>query len=200
MPFLRVALDLPIPELFDYRLPEGAGDAQAWLGRRVLVPFGRKTLVGVVLEIAEHSAIDPARVKTARDVLRDTPALPGSWLTLLRFCAGYYQHPLGAAVLAALPAKFKMPPRFRSAALDPPGLDRRTDRGSGTGTGQSHARRNPGAGAALRLRAGRRQPQGAALPRRVAAQRPAGARARARCWKWRSRANSIRNSAPRPTR
>jgi primosomal protein N' (replication factor Y) len=109
MPFLRVALDVPIPELFDYGLPEGAGDPQEWLGRRVLVPFGRKTVIGVVLEIADRSAIDPARVKIAREVLRDTPPLPGTWLALLRFCAGYYQHPLGAATLAALPAKFKLP-------------------------------------------------------------------------------------------
>ena len=40
MPFLRVALDVPIPELFDYRVDDGADS----LGRRVIVPFGRKSL------------------------------------------------------------------------------------------------------------------------------------------------------------
>ena len=42
MAFLRVALDVPIPELFDYRFePQTAGASpEECLGRRVIVPFG----------------------------------------------------------------------------------------------------------------------------------------------------------------
>ena len=108
MPYLRVALDVPIPQLFDYRTDDGGG----CLGRRVIVPFGRKSAVGVVLEVAQESSFDPAKVKPVREVLIDTPPLPASWLALLRFCAGYYQHPLGAAALAALPGKFKLAQAF----------------------------------------------------------------------------------------
>lgn len=114
MAFLRVALDVPIPELFDYRFEARAGwpALEDCLGRRVIVPFGRKNLVGVVLEVAQESAIDPAKLKAVREVLVDTPPLPAPWLQLLRFCAGYYQHPLGAAALAALPGRFKAAQAF----------------------------------------------------------------------------------------
>ena len=108
MPFLRVALDVPIPALFDYQVVDGAD----CLGRRVIVPFGRKSLVGVVLEVADTTDFDPAKVKAVREVLRDTPPLPAAWLELLRFCASYYQHPLGAAALSALPGKFKLAQAF----------------------------------------------------------------------------------------
>jgi primosomal protein N' (replication factor Y) len=93
-------------------MPVDAGDLQDCVGRRVLVSFGRKNALGVVLAVTEQSAIEAAKVKTAREVLRDMPPLPETWLALLRFCAGYYQHPLGAAALAALPAKFKQPQVF----------------------------------------------------------------------------------------
>jgi primosomal protein N' (replication factor Y) len=114
MAFLRVALDVPIPELFDYRFDVEAGGrpAEDCQGRRVIVPFGRKSMVGVVLEVSLESAIDPAKVKPVREVLADTPPLPAAWLELLRFCASYYQHPLGAAALAALPGKFKVAQAF----------------------------------------------------------------------------------------
>jgi primosomal protein N' (replication factor Y) len=114
MAFLRVALDVPIPELFDYKFEARAGwpALEDCLGRRVVVPFGRKNLVGVVLEIAAESQIDPAKLKAVREVLVDTPPLPAQWLQLLRFCASYYQHPLGAAALAALPGRFKVTQAF----------------------------------------------------------------------------------------
>ncbi|MDB5804092.1 MAG: primosomal protein [Betaproteobacteria bacterium] len=114
MAFFRVALDLPLPELFDYSagMADWGADGSAGLGRRVIVPFGRKSSVGLVLEATPESTFDPARIKPVREILRDTPPLPPAWLELLRFCAGYYQHPLGAAALAALPAKFKTAQAF----------------------------------------------------------------------------------------
>ncbi|HEX4328672.1 MAG TPA: primosomal protein N' [Burkholderiales bacterium] len=114
MAFLRVALDVPLPELFDYAVGDAAfgADGRDCLGRRVIVPFGRKSAVGLVLDVARESAFDPARIKPVREIISDTPPLPPAWLELLRFCAGYYQHPLGAAALAALPAKFKTDQAF----------------------------------------------------------------------------------------
>ena len=54
MSIIRVALDVPVAKLFDYR----ARDATAAdIGRRVLVPFGRKTAVGVIVELAHSTAV-----------------------------------------------------------------------------------------------------------------------------------------------
>jgi primosomal protein N' (replication factor Y) len=96
---VRVALDIPLPTLFDYRALDGAV-----AGSRVLVPFGRKQIVGIVMECAADSELAATRIKPVLHVFDDVAPLPADLLALLRFCSDYYHHPLGATVLSALPA------------------------------------------------------------------------------------------------
>jgi primosomal protein N' (replication factor Y) len=104
MPVVRVALDVPLSTLFDYLL---SVDLPAEIGQRVLVPFGRKHVVGIVIELAESSELAVERIKPVEQVLDDVPPLPAELLTLLRFCSDYYHHPLGMTVMAALPARLR---------------------------------------------------------------------------------------------
>ncbi|MBU1236473.1 MAG: primosomal protein N' [Gammaproteobacteria bacterium] len=100
MTFVQVALDVPLPRLFDYR----ADDASvADIGRRVTVPFGSGTKTGLIVGIAEISDQPPEKLKPAEAVLRDMPPLPADWLALCEFCGRYYQHPLGQVMAFALP-------------------------------------------------------------------------------------------------
>jgi primosomal protein N' (replication factor Y) len=112
MSIVRVALDVPLHTLFDYRL---AGNAVP--GQRVLVPFGRKQRVGVVVECAATSELDAKRIKPVLQVLDEAPLSP-DLLALLRFCSDYYHHPLGATVMAVLPARLRSgrPATFKEAA------------------------------------------------------------------------------------
>jgi len=105
MSVLRVALDVPLATLFDYARAE---DAAACVGDRVVVPFGTRSRVGVVVEEGESSAIAAGKLKRVTRVLEDAPRLPAQWLELMRFLAAYYQRPLGETVIGALP------PRLRS--------------------------------------------------------------------------------------
>jgi len=102
---LRVALDVPVATLFEY-----ASDADRRIapGDRVVVPFGARERVGVVLELAAASTISASRLKPVVRVLEGAPRLPQDWLAQMRFLAGYYQRPLGETVASALP------PRLRS--------------------------------------------------------------------------------------
>ena len=102
---MRVALDVPLPRLFDYAVPSGAEPA---CGDRVTVQLGRRNQTGVVIEADIASDVALGRLKTIIDVRRDAPRLPADWLELMRFLASYYQRPLGETVVAALP------PRLRS--------------------------------------------------------------------------------------
>lgn len=104
MSILRVALDVPVAKLFDYLAPEANA---ADVGRRVLVPFGRKTAVGVIVELAQSTAVPAERLKEAIRILRDLPRLAAEDLRLLRFAADYYHHPLGAVVMGALPTRLR---------------------------------------------------------------------------------------------
>jgi primosomal protein N' (replication factor Y) len=99
---LRVALDTPLRSLFDYRAPP-RGTGIVGPGCRVRVPFGRRTTVGIVVETADHSDIDPAKLRSALELIDPAPVLDATLLALLRWCADYYHHPIGEVLAAALP-------------------------------------------------------------------------------------------------
>ena len=100
MPILRVALDIPLPRLFDYL----CDDAQpADIGCCVRVPFGHGEKTGVIIDVAGQSDQTPGKLRQAGGILRELPALPPDWLELATFCSRYYQQPLGEVVAMALP-------------------------------------------------------------------------------------------------
>ena len=100
MNIVRIALDLPLPRLFDYL----AGDSdESDIGRRAIVPFGKGSKTGVIIGLAEASEQPAEKLKPVTAILRDMPALPPDWLALCEFCARYYQSPLGEVTSFALP-------------------------------------------------------------------------------------------------
>ncbi len=106
-PVLQVALPVPLPRLFDYGVPPGAPPpTQADVGRRIRVPFGPRTLVGVVAGIGPP---DPARAapKSAVDWLDAAPLLHGELERSLRWLARYTHAPLGEVFATALPAALR---------------------------------------------------------------------------------------------
>jgi primosomal protein N' (replication factor Y) len=103
MDYVRVALDVPLNSLFDYR----ADNAAIGVGNLVLVPFGRKIVVGVVMAISDSTALDPARVRSIIGLVQGAPALPAEILSILQFCSDYYHHPIGEVVLNALPTRLR---------------------------------------------------------------------------------------------
>jgi primosomal protein N' (replication factor Y) (superfamily II helicase) len=124
MTFVRIGLDVPVSRLFEY----SASDATAAdVGRCVRVPFGRRSALGVILDIASASTIAAERVKPVSAILRDAPGFSAADLRLLRFAADYYHYPLGQAVMAALPGRLKRggtpPPVETSYALTSAGRD-----------------------------------------------------------------------------
>jgi primosomal protein N' (replication factor Y) len=121
---LRVALDIPLPTLFDYRAEDAT---RADIGYRVLVPFGAKRLVGLIVDVATESELPASRLRTAEKILRDVIPLERGWLDLVNFCSSYYQRPLGEVVAAALPPRLRTsrpgPGAPRDYALAPAGRD-----------------------------------------------------------------------------
>ncbi|MEO6925034.1 MAG: primosomal protein N' [Rhodanobacter sp.] len=97
---LRVALPLPLPTLFDY-LPPVAGEPR--VGSRVLVPFGRGKLVGVVVESAVETRLDSKRLKQALRLLDDEALLDAELMHTLAWAAEYWLGAPGEACANALP-------------------------------------------------------------------------------------------------
>ena len=102
MPIVRVALDVPLSTLFDYTVTD---DIAVAIGQRVTVPFGRRQLVGVVMDRIATTDVPPERIKPVTKVLLDSAPLSAELLELLRFCSDYYRHPIGQTVLSALPVR-----------------------------------------------------------------------------------------------
>ena len=98
---LKVAVSVPLSRLFDYLPPSGATPVLP--GSRVLVPFGRQKLVGVVLASDETSDLPGNKVRRCDAVLDAAPILSDGDLRLISFTSSYYHHPIGEVVAAALP-------------------------------------------------------------------------------------------------
>ncbi len=96
---VRIALNRPLRRLFDYLSPAGISLAP---GQRVRVPFGRQSAIGLVVE-TDTPTPDTFTLKTVEQPLEDWPALPPETLTLLKWAARYYHHPLGECLFMALP-------------------------------------------------------------------------------------------------
>jgi primosomal protein N' (replication factor Y) len=104
---------VPLPKLFDYVLPEGV---EAFPGDRVVVPFGARERVGVVIDNVE-SALERGALKEVKAIRDDAPRLPSEWLAFMGFLAGYYQRPLGETVVSSLPPRLRSPKPLPKKAL-----------------------------------------------------------------------------------
>jgi primosomal protein N' (replication factor Y) len=103
---LRLALPLPLPQLFDYLPPLGTFPQSDWVGRRAVVPFGRKRLVGIIAELGAPAPELPA-LRAAERVLDAAPLFHAELWQSLQWAARYYQRPLGEVLAAALPGAMR---------------------------------------------------------------------------------------------
>ena len=98
---VSVAVALPVHDIFSYSIPAHFA-AHACPGKRVLVPFGRRTVTGYLIGPARET--DPLEIKHILDVLDDTPLFPATMIPFFKWIAAYYMHPLGQVINTALPA------------------------------------------------------------------------------------------------
>ena len=98
----RIALPLPVDQLYSYRVPD---HFSRWIrpGRRVVVPFGRRKLAGVVVEEGREADLANVRARDILDVDVELPPLSDELLELTRWIATYYMCSWGEAIRAALP-------------------------------------------------------------------------------------------------
>src|SRR5689334_4968233 len=132
---LRLALPSPLRRLFDYRAPAGVLRAQLHPGMRLRVPFGRREMIGILVEVTNTSEVPAEKLKPALALLDATPPLPPALFKLCLWTSQYYQHSLGDTLSWALPVLLRQgelaetrQERFWSAApgasLDDPRIAR----------------------------------------------------------------------------
>lgn len=102
-PILKIALDVPLDRIFDYL----SGGKVAKIGQRVLVPFGRRSQIGVVVGTADTSEFAIEKLKLVTQIFSEELPIDAETLSLVKFSADYYQYPYGQALLSALPARLR---------------------------------------------------------------------------------------------
>jgi primosomal protein N' (replication factor Y) len=100
---LRLALPSPLRRLFDYRAPAGVRREQLQPGMRLRVPFGRREMIGILVEVTDTSEVPAEKLKPALALLDTTSPLPPALFKLCLWTAQYYQHSLGDTLNWALP-------------------------------------------------------------------------------------------------
>jgi primosomal protein N' (replication factor Y) len=143
---LKIAVPVPVRGVFDY-LPPATADLEALRpGVRIEVPFGRRRKIGVLLDVAEASEVDPRRLRQVLAVLDEAPLLSAGDLKLLAWASRYYHHPIGEAVASAFTVLLR---KGESAARET--VRRLCPAGFGSPDAEEAVRRAPRQAALLRM-------------------------------------------------
>ncbi len=105
--YFRIAIPTPLRRHFDYLIPANLQANLPNAGVRVKVPFGRQTLIGILLEIVHETDVPAQKMKPIIEVLDKHPVFNSELLQLLRWCTLYYHHPVGEVMQNALPVKLR---------------------------------------------------------------------------------------------
>lgn len=99
---VRVALDTPADDCFDYLADDGVAP-----GELVVVPFGKRQVVGVAVARVDESDVPADRLRPIVQRIGWMPPLSAEWIALARFSARYYHRRLGEVMLPALPPSLR---------------------------------------------------------------------------------------------
>ncbi|WP_439106256.1 primosomal protein N' [Congregibacter sp.] len=100
---LRVAAPVPLRRPFDYLAPEGQSQGSLRPGMRLRVPFGKREITAILLEVVEEASVDAEQLRPALSTLDAEPLLGPSMIALCSWSSDYYQHPIGEVFSAAIP-------------------------------------------------------------------------------------------------
>ncbi len=99
--FIDVAVELPVDRIFTYNVPD-ALSSQVEIGKRVLVPFGKRVVTGFCLGFRESPEMKG--IKDILDVLDEEPIFDEKRLSFFQWMASYYFAPVGAVLSLICPA------------------------------------------------------------------------------------------------
>ncbi|OEK03715.1 primosomal protein N' [Roseivirga sp. 4D4] len=105
--FADVALPLPIPQLFTYRIPDEFLELLQ-PGIRVIVQFGRQKVVTGIIDNIHQNAPEIYVAKPILDILDAEPVVTNQQTQLMKWMAGYYMCTLGEVLNAGLPSGLKL--------------------------------------------------------------------------------------------
>jgi primosomal protein N' (replication factor Y) (superfamily II helicase) len=104
--YCEVALPVPLRATFTYAVPDSY-DREALVGRRVVVPFGRRAMIGLALTESD-CAPGVRHIKELVDLMDPVPAIPAKLIELGHWISRYYVAPIGETFRAMLPPEVEL--------------------------------------------------------------------------------------------
>ena len=99
MNFVDIAIPSPLHSTFTYKNNTG----KILVGRRVLVEFGKRKLIGIVTADRKDFKAE-YKIKEVLQVLDDHPTFSKKQLLKVEKISKYYMHPIGIVLEAFLPS------------------------------------------------------------------------------------------------
>jgi primosomal protein N' (replication factor Y) (superfamily II helicase) len=96
--FVDIAVPVAVDKTFTYRVPSEL-QSVVQLGIRVTIPFGNRTLVGVITKIKELTDVEG--VKSIKEIIDINPILPFDLFKTTRWMSEYYFSPWGEVLKSA---------------------------------------------------------------------------------------------------
>ena len=100
---LHIAIPTPLRRSFDYLPPANVSKEQLQAGQRLLVGFGKRQVVGLLLGLSDNSDFPIERIKPALELIDKSPILSPDLLSLGHWASHYYHHPIGDVFSQMLP-------------------------------------------------------------------------------------------------
>ncbi len=97
--FVDIAVPVAVDKLFTYLVPTELHEV-VQRGKRIVAPFGKRTIVGIIANISHQSSI--RGLKSIHDVLDAEPVISTEQFRLAEWIAEYYFAPLGEVLKSML--------------------------------------------------------------------------------------------------
>ena len=104
-----IILPLAIADVYTYNIPEAllpiANRQSPIIGCRVLVPLGKKSIIGIIYSQHEGELPASVKVRDALQIVDESPIITAEQLKLWEWLSSYYMCTLGEVMAAALPSE-----------------------------------------------------------------------------------------------
>ncbi len=108
---VKVAVPTPNRILFDYcidgTLNNDTKRGPLRPGSRVIVPFGKRSIVGIIVSLVTQSTVENTKLKSIAEVIDSEPIIEKHHLNFYLWSANYYHHPIGDALFKMLPSNLR---------------------------------------------------------------------------------------------
>jgi len=115
-----VAVCAPVENLYTYSVP-GDLRPEIEVGKRVLVPFNNREVIGYIADIGLDDKDIDYSLKDISDILDQKPLFGSNLIPFFRWISDYYLCPIGMVIQSALPGGLNALP-FKSGTITDKGL------------------------------------------------------------------------------